>query len=276
MWATGRSPSPKEGPLLAMTVVLAPDAPALQVAGCQTILIVFSAAQAYHWPWKAPILNVVDFIVCFLLSIFVLTASFYVPAVTGPVFETFQALSLAILVCLIGVVLVLMLCAIFALLYRVASGSEMELAIMTVGRTPSPGIVSKALCTVNVALRASEPNVVDQRVAELGVYDHQMLLRSITILNSEVSKLNLLTSVTPLVADFGGEHHDVRGSLSVAFECMRDLSEIATVLKMTEPFHVQSLHVLVVSVSPLLFEHTGKRLRLQKSQSPWQKHHVVI
>jgi len=174
------------GPLLAMTVVLAPDAPALQVAGCQTILIVFSAAQAYHWPWKAPILNVVDFIVCFLLSIFVLTASFYVPAVTGPVFETFQALSLAILVCLIGVVLVLMLCAIFALLYRVASGSEMELAIMTVGRTPSPGIVSKALCTVNVALRASEPNVVDQRVAELGVYDHQLLLRSITILNSEV------------------------------------------------------------------------------------------
>lgn len=212
MWATGRSPSPKEGPLLAMTVVLAPDAPALQVAGCQTILIVFSAAQAYHWPWKAPILNVVDFIVCFLLSIFVLTASFYVPAVTGPVFETFQALSLAILVCLIGVVLVLMLCAIFALLYRVASGSEMELAIMTVGRTPSPGIVSKALCTVNVALRASEPNVVDQRVAELGVYDHQLLLRSITILNSEVSKLNLLTFVTPLLSDFGGEHHDIRGS----------------------------------------------------------------
>lgn len=178
-----------------MTVVLAPDAPALQVAGCQTILIVFSAAQAYNWPWKAPILNVVDFIVCFLLSIFVLTASFYVPAVTGPVFETFQALSLAILVCLIGVVLVLMLCAIVALLYGVASGSEMELAIMTVGRTPSPGIVSKALCTVNVALRASEPNVVDQRVAQLGVYDHQSLLHAITILNSEVSKLNLLKAM---------------------------------------------------------------------------------
>ena len=220
MWATGRFPSPKEGPVLAMTVVLAPDAPALQVAGCQTILIVFSAAQAYNWPWKAPILNVVDFIVCFLLSIFVLITGFYVPAVKGPMFETFQALSLAILICLIGVVVVLILCAIFALLYRVTSGSKMELAIMTVGRTPSPGIVSKALCTVNVALRASEPNVVDQKVAELGVYDLQSLLHAITILNSEVSKLNLLKTMirccnicNPPCGLWGRKHRDIGGPI---------------------------------------------------------------
>lgn len=181
---------PPQGPLLAMTVVLAPDTPALQVVGCQTILMVFMAAQVYNWPWKAPILNVVDFVVCFLLSLLVVITGFYVPAVTGEVLDTFQALSMAILVCLLGVVALMILCAVLALFYRAAIGSQNELAIMTVGSTPPPSKVSVDLFNVVKALQIATQEAIDQKVAGLGVYDLQNLLVAITILNSEVSKLN--------------------------------------------------------------------------------------
>jgi len=174
------------GPLLAMTVVLAPDTPALQVVGCQTILMVFMAAQVYNWPWKAPILNVVDFVVCFLLSLLVVITGFYVPAVTGEVLDTFQALSMAILVCLMGVVALMILCAVLALFYRAAIGSQNELAIMTVGSTPPPSKVSVDLFNVVKALQNATKETIDQKVAGLGVYDLQNLLVAITILNSEV------------------------------------------------------------------------------------------
>ena len=189
-WQAVRPMDPPQGPLLAMTVVLAPDTPALQVVGCQTILMVFMAAQVYNWPWKAPILNVVDFVVCFLLSLLVVITGFYVPAVTGEVLDTFQALSMAILVCLLGVVALMILCAVLALFYRAAIGSQNELAIMTVGSTPPPSKVSVDLFNVVKALQIATQEAIDQKVAGLGVYDLQNLLVAITILNSEVSKLN--------------------------------------------------------------------------------------
>ena len=87
-----------------MTVVLAPDAPALQCLGCQIVLMTYMVVQIYNWPWKAPILNVVDMVVCFLLAILVVVAGFFAPPATGDVLEILNGFSMAVLVCLVGVV----------------------------------------------------------------------------------------------------------------------------------------------------------------------------
>ena len=79
-------------------MVVAPDYPAVQCLACQIILMTFMAVQIYNWPWKAPILNVVDMVVCFLLVILVAVAGFYVPAVTDGLktfFEVFNIVALS-------------------------------------------------------------------------------------------------------------------------------------------------------------------------------------
>ena len=113
-----------EGPLLALTVVIWPDSPALQVLGCQIILITYVSLQIYNWPWKAPILNIVDLITCFVLAILVVVTGFYVPQVTGPLLDALQGFSAFLMVILFGVVGLMILLAVLALVYRQAMGSQ--------------------------------------------------------------------------------------------------------------------------------------------------------
>ena len=85
-------------------MVLAPDYPAVQCLGCQIILMTFMAVQIYNWPWKAPILNVVDMVICFLLAILVVVAGFYVPAASGGLLTFFEIFSMVVFALLFGVV----------------------------------------------------------------------------------------------------------------------------------------------------------------------------
>ena len=119
-----------QGPLLALPVVFFPDTPALQVLCCQTILICYVSIQLLSWPWKAPILNIVDFITCVLLAILVMITGFYVPAVTGATLQTMQTFSILILSGIFGVVVLMMSLALLALFYRSAIGSQQERALV--------------------------------------------------------------------------------------------------------------------------------------------------
>ena len=118
-----------QGPLLALPVVFFPDTPALQVLCCQTILISYVSIQLLSWPWKAPILNIVDFITCILLAVLVLITGFYVPAVTGATLQTMQTFSILVLAGIFGVVALMMFLAVMALFYRAAIGSQQERAL---------------------------------------------------------------------------------------------------------------------------------------------------
>ena len=64
----------------------------------------FMAVQIYNWPWKAPILNVVDMVMCFLLAILVVVAGFYVPAASGALLTFFEIFSIVVFALLFGVV----------------------------------------------------------------------------------------------------------------------------------------------------------------------------
>ena len=115
---------------MALPVVFFPDTPALQVLCCQTILICYVSIQLLSWPWKAPILNIVDFITCVLLAILVMITGFYVPAVTGATLQTMQTFSILILSGIFGVVALMMSLAVMALFYRSAIGSRQERALV--------------------------------------------------------------------------------------------------------------------------------------------------
>ena len=126
------------GPLLALTVVLWPDSPALQVLACQIILISYVSLQIYNWPWKAPILNMVDLITCFVLAILVVVTGFYVPQATGPLLDTLQGFSTFLIAILFGVVGLMILLAVLALVYRQAMGSQQAgLCDLTLSHRPS-------------------------------------------------------------------------------------------------------------------------------------------
>lgn len=182
------------GPLLAMTVVLAPDAPALQCLGCQIILMTFMVVQIYNWPWKAPILNVVDMVVCFLLAILVVVAGFFAPPAAGDVLEILNGFSLAVLACLVGVVGIMILCALLALVYRQAIGSQNELKIMTVGNTPPPAEISEQFYQQILSLQAKSKDHLTEKLAQLGVYDLQALKLAVGVLQSEVVEVAEISS----------------------------------------------------------------------------------
>lgn len=174
------------GPLLALTVVVAPDYPAVQCLACQIILMTFMAVQIYNWPWKAPILNVVDMVVCFLLVILVAVAGFYVPAVTDGLktfFEVFNIVALSGLLVLVGVMI---LASVLALFYRAAIGSQQELKIMTVGKTPPPSQVASVLVRQIAALVSKSDEQMAAKLEKLGVYDLQALQLASSILQNEV------------------------------------------------------------------------------------------
>ncbi|CAL1140870.1 unnamed protein product [Cladocopium goreaui] len=173
-------------PLLALTVVVAPDYPAVQCLACQIILMTFMAVQIYNWPWKAPILNVVDMVVCFLLVILVAVAGFYVPAVTDGLktfFEVFNIVALSGLLVLVGVMI---LASVLALFYRAAIGSQQELKIMTVGKTPPPSQVASVLVRQIAALVSKSDEQMAAKLEKLGVYDLQALQLASSILQNEV------------------------------------------------------------------------------------------
>eukprot|EP00434_Breviolum_minutum_P002792 symbB.v1.2.002453.t1/scaffold99.1/size346285/9 len=174
------------GPLLAMTVVIAPDTPALQVLFCQIILLSYMSLQLYHWPWKAPILNVVDFLSCFLITISVVVSGFYIPAVTGDLQSTFATLSTIVIGLLFAVVGLMVVLAVLALFYRAAIGSQKELAIMTAGKTPPPSAVSDDLYDALQRLNPSTKEDIHMQMEILGVYDLKCLITALTVLKSEV------------------------------------------------------------------------------------------
>ena len=184
------------GPLLAMTVVLAPDAPALQCLGCQIILMTFLVVQVYNWPWKAPILNVVDMVVCFLLAIMVVVGGFFAPTAQGDVLEILNGFSIAVLACLVGVVGLMIACAVLALFYRQAIGSQNDVKIMTVGWTPPPSEIAELLHDQITSLHAQPKDHLTQKLAALGVYDLQTLKLAIAVIHNEVVDTEEIQSST--------------------------------------------------------------------------------
>eukprot|EP00913_Durusdinium_trenchii_P035527 g33246.t2 len=71
-------------PLLAMSAVIFPDSAAIQIFCCQIILIFYICVQVYSWPWKAPMLNIVDFVTCLALAILVVLTGLYAGAEAVP------------------------------------------------------------------------------------------------------------------------------------------------------------------------------------------------
>ncbi|CAK9044633.1 unnamed protein product [Durusdinium trenchii] len=109
-----------------MSAVIFPDSAAIQIFCCQIILIFYICVQVYSWPWKAPMLNIVDFVTCLALAILVVLTGLYVPEVTGDTLRAVQTCSMILLGIIFGVVGLMILLAIAALFHRAAIGSQQD------------------------------------------------------------------------------------------------------------------------------------------------------
>ena len=69
------------------------------------------APEVYSWPWKAPMLNIVDFVTCLALAILVVLTGLYVPEVTGDTLRAVQTCSMILLGIIFGVVGLMILCS---------------------------------------------------------------------------------------------------------------------------------------------------------------------
>lgn len=174
------------GPLLAMSAVIFPDSAAIQILCCQIILIFYICLQVYSWPWKAPILNIVDFVTCLSLAILVVLTGLYVPEVTGDTLRAVQVCSMILLGIIFGVVGLMILLAIVALFHRAAIGSQQELWIMTAGRTPQPSSIAGDLHTMITVLNDMTVEELKDKLGTLGIYDLKHLLLGMSVLSSEV------------------------------------------------------------------------------------------
>ena len=81
------------GPLLSLPIVLATDYPPMQTVFVNLILSVFLLIETLSWPWKVPLLNIMDMWLSLCLMLLVMGSALYLDSVEGVMAQFASAFS---------------------------------------------------------------------------------------------------------------------------------------------------------------------------------------
>lgn len=81
------------GPLLSLPIVLATDYPPMQTVFVNLILSVFLLIETLSWPWKVPLLNIMDMWLSLCLMLLVMGSALYLESVEGVMAQFASAFS---------------------------------------------------------------------------------------------------------------------------------------------------------------------------------------
>ena len=71
------------GPLLSLPIALATDYPPIQVMSMALVFLVFLVVECRAWPWKVPLLNLLDTMLCMIMTMLVGSSSLHLGAIEG-------------------------------------------------------------------------------------------------------------------------------------------------------------------------------------------------
>lgn len=155
--------------LLSAVPVMATSQPLIQVLITATILISSSALQIRIWPWRVPLLNVLDAFICMILVLTLTASTAFIPRVSTNEEDAFTTLMAVLVIVLYSVVGVMFGMAVISLCKRGSMGSVND--VFNLVRTPDlPHLVKKLQTWVEGVSDASEDHL-ELMLSELSIYD---------------------------------------------------------------------------------------------------------
>lgn len=170
------------GPLLSLSAVVATNYPILQVIFMVTVLLVICAVQLLLWPWKAPILNLIEVVVNILVVILLVTTMGYAPEATGDLRIGLLTLSWVILMMIFAVLAGMIVIAIVAVVRRGPMGSTQDSRIFMLCKLPDVKSLADKLQVLSGAATSMSTEELAKDLNQLSVYDLQTTMRAITVL----------------------------------------------------------------------------------------------
>ncbi|CAE7877999.1 unnamed protein product, partial [Symbiodinium microadriaticum] len=175
------------GPLLSLPIALATDYPPIQVTAMSSIFIVFLALECRAWPWKVPLLNVMDALLCLIMTLLVGSTSLHLGPIEGEMKDFASILASVLMGCLGVAMAALLSMTVAALVYRAALGGQQELFFFNLRKQPSSEEVSERLKASAARIRSMEESDLLQAVGLLSVYDLGLVVSYMSMAHSEIA-----------------------------------------------------------------------------------------
>ena len=123
------------GPLMSLPIALATDYPPVQVMSVMLVFLVILIIQANSWPWKVPLLNVLDCFIGFCITMLVASNALYLGGLEGSMKDFADGVGSVIMGMMGAAVTLLFVMTVSALTFRAALGGQQELIAFNLQRT---------------------------------------------------------------------------------------------------------------------------------------------
>ncbi|CAE7940744.1 GORK [Symbiodinium necroappetens] len=174
------------GPLMSLPIALATDYPPVQVMSLMLVFLVILIIQSKAWPWKVPLLNVLDCFTGFCITMLVASNSLYLGALEGSMKDFADGVGSVIMGMMGAAVTLLFVMTVCALTFRAALGGQQELIAFNLQRTPAPTLAAESLQSMSAKLVEMDRAGLVKALSAMGVYDNKLLLASVSLLGTEV------------------------------------------------------------------------------------------
>jgi len=174
------------GPLMSLPIALATDYPPVQVMSVMLVFLVVLIIQANAWPWKVPLLNVLDCFIGFCITMLVASNSLYLGGLEGSMKDFADGVGSVIMGMMGAAVTLLFVMTLCALTFRAALGGQQELIAFNLQRTPAPTLLAETMQFMSAKLAEMDRAGLVKALSAMGVYDNKLLLASASLLGTEV------------------------------------------------------------------------------------------
>ncbi|CAE7690883.1 unnamed protein product [Symbiodinium sp. CCMP2592] len=174
------------GPMMSLPIALATDYPPVQVMSVMLVFLVILIIQANAWPWKVPLLNVLDCFIGFCITMLVASTSLYLGGLEGSMKDFADGVGSVIMGMMGAAVTLLFVMTVTALTFRAALGGQQELIAFNLQRTPAPTLVAETVQSMSAQLAKMDRAGLVKALSAMGVYDSNLLLASVSLLGTEI------------------------------------------------------------------------------------------
>jgi hypothetical protein len=157
------------GLILASIPPLCPDIPHLQMLLIVFVMLVPLVLQVRKWPWKAPLLNVVDAIISGVLIFMLLTSVAFMDELANSEADAYKTMITVELVLLHVVLIALIVMAVVGLVKRGPMGSPAD--VFNLGVVPDPALLATVWKSLSCTVSNMDETLVQDACKQLPVYD---------------------------------------------------------------------------------------------------------
>lgn len=171
------------GPLLSLPIVLATDYPPVQTIMINVILSIFLIVETLSWPWKVPLLNLMDMWMTLCLMLLVTGSALYVSVSDSGAMQNFaSAFTTGVMGCIGAAMLVMFIVAVSALVHRAAMGGATEYAVFNLGKVSDARLVRERLQKISAELLRLDESWMNMKIGSMSAFDIRLITSCITLL----------------------------------------------------------------------------------------------